>query len=60
MARTHGVSHPGTPTSPRRVGDPFRCLDPDHARRINTERKVRSHISQLAALGYRVTLEPAA
>ncbi|MDT2007341.1 IS110 family transposase [Rhodococcus opacus] len=31
-----------------------------HVRRINTERKVRSHISQLAALGYRVTLEPAA
>jgi transposase len=31
-----------------------------HTRRITTERKVRNHISQLAALGYRVTLEPAA
>jgi transposase len=28
--------------------------------RVVTERKLRSHIAQLAALGYRVTLEPAA
>jgi transposase len=31
-----------------------------HTNRINTERKIRNHISQLTAMGYRVTLEPAA
>ncbi|HYS41046.1 MAG TPA: hypothetical protein VEO01_35990 [Pseudonocardiaceae bacterium] len=31
-----------------------------HANRIDTGRKVRNHVSQLTALGYRVTLEPAA
>lgn len=31
-----------------------------HTNRIVTERKLRNHIAQLAALGYRVTLEPAA
>ena len=31
-----------------------------HARRIDTERRLRNHLAQLAALGYRVTLEPAA
>src|SRR5271157_5842564 len=31
-----------------------------HTRRINTERKVRNHIAQLTAMGYRVILEPAA
>ena len=31
-----------------------------HTSRIITERKLRNHIAQLAALGYRVTLEPAA
>jgi transposase len=31
-----------------------------HATRINIERRTRNHIAQLAALGYRVTLEPAA
>ncbi len=39
----------------------FRDLGPDyHTTRINTERRIRSHINQLAAMGYRVTLEPAA
>jgi transposase len=31
-----------------------------HTRRINTERKTRDHIRGLQALGYKVTLEPAA
>ena len=31
-----------------------------HATRINTERRTRNHIAQLIAMGYRVTLEPAA
>ena len=31
-----------------------------HATRINTERRVRSHIAQLTALGYHVTVQPAA
>jgi transposase len=31
-----------------------------HASRTDTTRKVRNHISQLTALGYRVTVEPAA
>src|SRR4051794_23095860 len=31
-----------------------------YARHVNTESKKRSHIQQLQALGYRVTLEPAA
>jgi len=31
-----------------------------HTSRINTERKVRNHIAQLTAMGYRVTLEAAA
>ena len=39
----------------------FHDLGPDyHTLRINTERKVRSHIAQLSAMGYRVTIEPAA
>jgi transposase len=39
----------------------FHDLGPDyHATRINIERRTRNHIAQLAALGYRVTLEPAA
>ena len=40
----------------------FHDLGSDHhATRINhTERKLRNHITQLAAMGYRVTLEPAA
>jgi transposase len=39
----------------------FHDLGPDyHTRHIDTGRKIRNHISQLAALGYRVTLEPAA
>jgi transposase len=32
----------------------------DHARRIDTDRKTRTHIRQLQALGYTVTLTPAA
>jgi transposase len=39
----------------------FRDLGADYfVRHTNTQRKIRNHISQLAALGYRVTLEPAA
>jgi transposase len=39
----------------------FRDLGPDHhASRVNTDRKIRTHIQQLEALGYSVTLEPAA
>lgn len=39
----------------------FHDLGPDyHDSRINIERRTRNYIAQLAALGYRVTLEPAA
>jgi transposase len=39
----------------------FCDLGPDyHTHRINIERRMRNHIAQLTALGYRVTLEPAA
>ena len=39
----------------------FRDLGADfHTNRIATERRLRNHIAQLTALGYRVTLEPAA
>ena len=39
----------------------FRDLGADyHTTRINTERRTRNHIAQLIAMGYRVTLEPAA
>jgi transposase len=39
----------------------FHDLGPDHFdRHINTSQKKRNHIRQLEALGYRVTLEPAA
>ena len=39
----------------------FRDLGPDyHATCVHTERKIRSHIAQLIAMGYRVTVEPAA
>jgi transposase len=39
----------------------FRDLGADyHATRINTERRTRTHVTQLMAMGYRVTLEPAA
>ena len=39
----------------------FHDLGPDyHNRRINLERRMRNHIAQLTAMGYRVTLEPAA
>ncbi len=39
----------------------FHDLGPDyHIRRIDIERRMRNHIAQLTALGYRVTLEPAA
>ena len=40
---------------------PFTDLGADHfTRHLNTETKKRSHIRQLEALGYRVTLQPAA
>ncbi len=39
----------------------FLDLGPDfYDKRIDTERKKRTHIRQLEALGYRVTIEPAA
>ena len=39
----------------------FRDLGPDyHTTRIAIERRLRNHIAQLTAMGYRVTLEPAA
>jgi transposase len=39
----------------------FQDLGPDyHAQRTDTTRKIRNHISQLTAMGFRVTLEPAA
>ena len=39
----------------------FRDLGPDyHIYRIATERGLRNHIAQLTAMGYRVTVEPAA
>ena len=39
----------------------FHDLGPDYyTRRIDTERRARNHLAQLAALGYRVTVEPAA
>jgi transposase len=39
----------------------FRDLGSDyHTSRIHVERRMRNHIAQLRALGYRVTLEPAA
>jgi transposase len=38
----------------------FRDLGPDyHTNRIATQRRLRNHIAQLTAMGYRVTLEPA-
>ncbi len=39
----------------------FRDLGPDfHTRRVNTDRKIRSLVHQLEALGHTVTLQPAA
>jgi transposase len=39
----------------------FHDLGPDfYTNHTNTQRKIRNHVSQLTALGYRVTLEPAA
>jgi hypothetical protein len=39
----------------------FRDLGPDfHTNRIAIERRLRNHIAQLTAMGYRVTVEPAA
>jgi transposase len=39
----------------------YQDLGPDfHARYTDRDRKIRNHINQLTALGYRVTLEPAA
>lgn len=39
----------------------FHDLGPDHyLARTDTQRRVRNHLSQLAALGYRVSVEPAA
>jgi hypothetical protein len=31
-----------------------------HATRVNTERRTRNYVTQLMAMGYRVTLEPTA
>jgi transposase len=39
----------------------FRDLGPDyHTNKAVIERRLRNHIAQLTAMGYRVTLEPAA
>ena len=39
----------------------FRDLGPDyHTNRIAIQRRLRNHIAQLTAMGYRVTIEPAA
>jgi hypothetical protein len=39
----------------------YHDLGPDHFdRRVSTDANKRNHIRQLQALGYRVTLEPAA
>ena len=39
----------------------FRDLGADyHTTWINTERRTRNYVTQLIAMGYRVTLEPAA
>ncbi len=39
----------------------FRDLGPDyHTNQAATQRRLRNHIAQLTAMGYRVTLEPAA
>jgi transposase len=39
----------------------FHDLGPDHhTRRITTEHRIHNHIAQLSAIGFRVTLEPAA
>jgi transposase len=39
----------------------YQDLGPDyHVRRVDAERRVRSHLAQLTSLGYRVTVEPAA
>jgi transposase len=39
----------------------FHDLGPDyHTSRVNIERKVRNHIAQLTAMGFHVTLQPAA
>ncbi len=39
----------------------FRDLGPDyHTSRVAIERRLRNHIAQLTAMGYRVSLEPAA
>jgi len=44
-----------------RPGARYQDLGPDyHVRRVDTQRRVRSHLAQLASLGYRVTVEPAA
>ena len=39
----------------------FRDLGSDyHTNRVTTQRRLRNHIAQLTAMGYQVTLEPAA
>jgi len=39
----------------------FRDLGPDyHTNRIAIQRRIRNHLAQLTAMGYHVTLEPAA
>jgi hypothetical protein len=49
------ASQPGSATSSSpRVGSDF------YDKHIDTERKKRAHLRQLEALGYRVTLDPAA
>ncbi len=64
-----GVPLPAGNTNPSGLhwacgGDPtarYRDLGPDcDTSRVVTERKIRNHIAQLTAMGYRVTLDSAA
>ena len=41
------------------LNDPTARYADYHATRINTERRTRNYLTQLMAMGYRVTLEPA-
>lgn len=43
-----------------RTGKSFKDLGPDHFDRLDPQRQIRYHIRRLAALGQKVSLEPAA
>lgn len=59
-AVSHYLSPPNPLTSTEPQPFPNNLTMPYHARRIDIERRMRNHIAQLTALGYRVTVEPAA